>query len=72
MRQTKTRTLRQRIGRLPEDPPTAEELAAIQEARRELSEFVTLKQLRHELGHRRGNRARRNLKRVPTADRDNF
>jgi hypothetical protein len=53
MRQTKTRTLRQRIGRLPEDPPTAEELAAIQEARRELSEFVTLKQLRHELVHRR-------------------
>jgi hypothetical protein len=55
MRQAKIRTVRQRIGRLPEELPTADELAAIEQASREFSEgkFITLKQLRHELGDRR-------------------
>ena len=52
MRQSKTRAVRQRIGRLSEEPRTADELAAIKEASREFSagKSVSLKELRRELG----------------------
>ena len=51
MRQAKTRTAQQRINSLPEEPPTADELAAIKEASRELiaGKSVSLKELRREL-----------------------
>jgi len=51
MRDAQTRTAKQRIGRLPEEPPTADELAAIKEASRELiaGKSVSLKELRREL-----------------------
>jgi len=51
MRDAKTRTAKQRIGRLPEEPPTADELAAIKEASRKLiaGKSVSLKELRREL-----------------------
>lgn len=53
--ETKARAVRRRASKLPEQPPTADEVAAIKGGSRELAEgkFVTLKQLRHELGHRR-------------------
>jgi len=55
MREAEARAVRQRIGNLPEEQPTASEVAAINEGSRQLGEgkFVTFKQLRHELGHRR-------------------
>ena len=55
MRAAEARNVQQRIGSLPEELPTADEVAAIKEGSRELAEgkFVTLKQLRHELDHRR-------------------
>jgi hypothetical protein len=55
MRQAGPRAVRQRIGQLPEEPPTADELAAIKEATIELSgsKSISLKELRRELGHRR-------------------
>src|SRR6266699_2027162 len=55
IRAAEARNVRQQIGSLPEELPTAEEVAAIKRGSRELAEgkFVTLKQLRHELGHRR-------------------
>jgi hypothetical protein len=53
--ETKARAVRPRASKLPEQPPTADEVAAIKRGSRELAEakFVTLKQLRHELDHRR-------------------
>ena len=55
MRAAEARSVQQRIGKLPEAEPTVGEVAAIKKGSRELAEgkFVTLKQLRHDLGHRR-------------------
>ena len=55
IRAAEARSVQQRIGKLPEEEPTADEVAAIKRGSRELAEgkFVTLKQLRHELDHRR-------------------
>jgi metal-responsive CopG/Arc/MetJ family transcriptional regulator len=57
-----------RVAELPEDEATAEEIEAIEEARRAFREgqFVTLDQLRHELG-RRAQQPRR--KKPPTRSR---
>ena len=54
MREAELRTLRDRIARLPEDEPTADEVSAIQQGRREFGEgkFNNLNDL-HELGNRR-------------------
>jgi hypothetical protein len=55
MRHAETRTVRQRIRRLPEEPPTADELTAIEEASGELSDgkSASLRELYRVLGHRR-------------------
>ena len=55
MRAAEIRSVQQRIGKLPEAEPTADEVTAIKEGNKDFTEgkFVTLKQLRHELGHRR-------------------
>jgi len=55
MRAAEARSVQQRIGKLPEEEPTVGEVAAIKKSSRELAEgkFVTLKQLRHDLGRRR-------------------
>ena len=54
------RRMREHIARLPEVEATAEEVEAIEEARRAFREgrFVTLDQLRHEMG-RRAQQSRR-------------
>jgi predicted transcriptional regulator len=48
-------SLNQRIAELPEEHPTADEIAAIKEGSGEIAEgkFVTFEQLRHELDRRR-------------------
>jgi metal-responsive CopG/Arc/MetJ family transcriptional regulator len=48
-------SVKQRIAKLGEDEPSADEIAAIREGSNEIMEgnFVTLKQLRHELDRRR-------------------
>ena len=48
------RRMRERIVELPEEEATAEELEAIEEARRAFrdGEFITLDQFRHGMGHR--------------------
>jgi predicted transcriptional regulator len=55
MREAEARRIRRRVDKLPEGLPTADEVTAIKEGSRELAEgkFVTLKQLRHEMDHRR-------------------
>src|SRR6266542_1080462 len=55
IRAAEARSVHQRIGKLPEAEPTADEVAAIKEGSGELAEgkFVTFEQLRHELGRRR-------------------
>jgi len=55
MRAAEASNAQRRTGGLPEELPTAAEVAAIKSGSRELAEgkFVTFKQLRHELGHRR-------------------
>jgi predicted transcriptional regulator len=55
MRQAEARSIQEKVGQLPEEPPTADELAAIKQGSTELAEgkFVTLRQLRHELDDRR-------------------
>ncbi len=61
MRHAKTRTAQQRISRLPEEPPTTDELAAIKKASRELSagKSVKLKELQRELSYRQQSRAKK-------------
>jgi Arc/MetJ-type ribon-helix-helix transcriptional regulator len=65
-------SLKQQIAELREEDPAADEIAAIKEGSEEIAEgkFVTFEQLRDELDRRRQQPARRNLKRVPTADRE--
>jgi Arc/MetJ-type ribon-helix-helix transcriptional regulator len=55
MREAEVRAMRDRIAKLPQDEPTAGELAAIEEGGRELGEgkFVSLDELRHDLVRRR-------------------
>jgi CopG family transcriptional regulator / antitoxin EndoAI len=55
MRAAEIRALRDKIAKLPEEEPTAEEIAAIKEGTKEFRQgkFVTFDKLRHELGHRR-------------------
>ena len=55
MRAAEARDLQQRIDKLPEELPAADEIEAIKQGTRELLEgkFVSLEQLRHELDHRR-------------------
>src|SRR5438128_1045534 len=49
------RMVRERIAKLPEEKPTAEEITAIEEGSKEFraGHFMNLNKLRHELGHRR-------------------
>jgi Arc/MetJ-type ribon-helix-helix transcriptional regulator len=49
------RSLQERIGRLREEEPEAEEIAAFEQGNQEFREgnFIDLSQLRHELGRRR-------------------
>jgi len=53
------RSVRERIARLPEEEPAAEEIAAIEQGSKEFGtgNFIDLSQLRHELG-RRGQQPR--------------
>jgi Arc/MetJ-type ribon-helix-helix transcriptional regulator len=55
MREAEIHAMRDRIARLPEAPPSAEDLVAIEEGGRELGEgkFVSLDELRHDLVRRR-------------------
>jgi len=55
MREAEMRSLRDRIARLPQEKPTADEIAAIKEGARELGEgkFATLGRLHHDLDRRR-------------------
>jgi Arc/MetJ-type ribon-helix-helix transcriptional regulator len=55
MRDAEIRALRDRIAKLPERQPTADEIAAIKQSNGEFGEgnFIGLNQLHHDLGRRR-------------------
>ncbi len=55
IRAADARNVKQRIGELRQEEPSAEEAAALKQGSEQLSagQFVTFDQLRHELGHRR-------------------
>jgi metal-responsive CopG/Arc/MetJ family transcriptional regulator len=62
MRGAEIRAMRDRIAKLPEQQPTADEIAAINASSREFGEgdFINLNQLHHDLDHRgRQPRARK-------------